>query len=209
MVGSIGARSAARRLSNRRNPARLAIRRVGKPAWSSHRWSESAPRCFCTTRTAVPSLVNRSSQPARRSWSAALPIRIGGFDQIVAKRTSGGTSLGAAVRMFLSPLRSALCVGQLARPFVRVDGPDRRCRAAEGERHGDRARTTAQVEQVARRRWYRRLAEQQRRPGVHVAVGEHAAVGHHRECDVGQGDVHRASVGGDPGLLVEVVRHAR
>ena len=45
--------------------------------------SESAPRFLCTTRWALPSGASRSSQLASSSCSAALPMRIGGFDTIV------------------------------------------------------------------------------------------------------------------------------
>ncbi|MEZ5216835.1 MAG: hypothetical protein R2715_09690 [Ilumatobacteraceae bacterium] len=43
-----------------------------------------------------------------KEWSWALPIRIGGLDQMVANLTSAGTSSGAATRTLAIPFSRAL-----------------------------------------------------------------------------------------------------
>ena len=52
-------------------------------------------------RCRVRSGASRPSHASSSSWSASLPMRIGGFDQIVAKRMSAGTSSGCATTMFV------------------------------------------------------------------------------------------------------------
>src|SRR5690606_30357085 len=69
-----------------------ATRSVGKPWPSSHRWRESEPRCFWTTRWARPPGVRRGSQVRRRSCRAALPMRIGGLDQMASNLSAGSSS---------------------------------------------------------------------------------------------------------------------
>ena len=98
------------------------VRVVDQPSSASHRASESAPRWRCTTREARPSGVSRSSHVASRSCSAALPIRTGGFDQMPAKRTSAGTSSGAAART-LDAGGDGVGGAQLEGPPVHVHRP--------------------------------------------------------------------------------------
>ena len=68
--------------------------RSASPASPSQRCSESAPRCFCTTRTARPSGGQPASHVASSSWSAVLPMRIGGFDQISVEAHVGRHLVG-------------------------------------------------------------------------------------------------------------------
>ena len=81
--------------SRRGRPSRTA----GHPSASSQRWSESEPRCLCTTSTARPPGARRSSQTRSRSCSA----RLADADRRVRpdrgrRRRSGGTSSGEATR---------------------------------------------------------------------------------------------------------------
>ena len=100
------------------NPARDAIRLTSWPASPSRRCRESAPRWRLMTSSMRPPSARRDSQVVR-SWSiAALPIRIGGFDQISLNRCSLGTDSGA-ITVMLSPRRRAFsAVRVLARSFT-------------------------------------------------------------------------------------------
>ena len=91
-----------------RYPARAANRSAAQPASVSQRCSESEPRLRCTTRNASPSAVSRASQADSSSCKAALPIRIGGLDQISPK-------LAGQVRVIG---RHAADVGQPGGTFV-------------------------------------------------------------------------------------------
>ena len=98
-------------------------------------------------------------------------------------------------------------LGQMPCTLVGVDGPDGRTRCPKRQRECQRTRPAAEVEQIAGLRRWRRLPEQECGARVDMAMREHAAVGVHRESDVGEGDVDGADVGSDIGGLVEVVRH--
>ena len=79
-----------------RNPLALACFSTDPQPWSaSHTARESAPRLRCTTSHAVPPGASRGSHEPSSSCSAALPMRIGGFDQMVSKRASAATASGA------------------------------------------------------------------------------------------------------------------
>ena len=77
-----------------RNPFAEATRAASNPCSHSQLVRESAPRFFPTTRCATPSSLRRVSHVVNISCRAALPTRIGGFDQISSKRRSGSTSSG-------------------------------------------------------------------------------------------------------------------
>src|SRR5690606_4728516 len=81
-AGDGGAQEPGRTVRTR-YPFALVSRSVGMASSvSSQRWRESAPRLRWTTRWARPVGASRPSHVRRSSCRAALPIRIGGFDQI-------------------------------------------------------------------------------------------------------------------------------
>ena len=69
---------------NHQDPEPLAdaARSTAYPCSVSQRWRVSAPRFLATTSRATPAGVSRTSQVSSSSCRAALPIRIGGLDQI-------------------------------------------------------------------------------------------------------------------------------
>ena len=79
---------------------------------ASQRCSESEPRFFCTTSQAEPPGASRGSHSSSRAWSSSLPIRIGGLDQMVSKRSSGSTSSGVLAVDIVQPQQRGVFVGQ-------------------------------------------------------------------------------------------------
>ena len=163
------------------------------PARSSQRASESAPRCFCTTRQARRRpAASRPSQRSSRSCRAALPIRIGGFDQmpVEARRRRARRRARRPARWSQTPAASALAAAQRPAP-ARSRRPPTPCAAGRpaGEGHGDRAVAAAQVEQVPARsaRARRRRAAGSFVPGsTRSAENTPRSVVERRADDVGQ-----------------------
>ena len=93
---------------SRRKPALLAMRSTVKCCSPSQRCNESAPRCFCTTSTAVPSGVSRE-QPAQQQ---PLQLRFADADRwvrpdrrephvlwhVVGHRGADGQSISRSIR---------------------------------------------------------------------------------------------------------------
>ena len=124
-LDAAGAQARARTPSSR-NPARLAIRSVGWPCSTSHRCSESAPRCFCTTRTAVPSGV----EPAEPAQQQVVQGRLADADRRVRPDevepdVVGHRRRGDATCTFVSAVAGGVGGGEVARPLVHVDRPHR------------------------------------------------------------------------------------
>ena len=110
--------------------------------------SESAPRWSCTTSTAVPPRCQSRQPPRASPWSAGLPTRIGGFDQIEATATSAGTSSGGTRSR--SSIRRATCSPpQPTGPCVDVDG-QHRAPGPASRRECDRPGAASEVERASR-----------------------------------------------------------
>ena len=142
-----------------RKPAPVATR--GREAWSvSQRCSESAPRCFCTTRCASPPATGgRASAAAAR---AARPCRCGsaGCSRSRRSATSSGTSSGAATRTLAMPLRCALAAhSSRARALTSTAQTVPRAHAAPSSARSRRCRTRGRAGR--RRRGGRRRLQQQ------------------------------------------------
>ena len=129
------------RSGRRRRRARSAI----------HRCSESAPRFLPTTRCASPPGSRRPSQCVSIACSATLPTRIGGLDQIAAKRTSSGTSSGRTARTLVAPRRSALRRVRSSARSLTSTAQTRRGGGRQRQRQRDRTPAAAEVEQVTLR----------------------------------------------------------
>ena len=124
----------------------------------------------------------RSSHAAAARAAPALPMRIGGFDQMTSKRTSAGTSSGAATTTLASPLAAAFAAHSARARSLTSTAHTVGAGGAAGERQRDRPGAAAEVEQ---RRPSAAAAgagaQQERRAGVEASVAEHAAVGAQRE----------------------------
>lgn len=109
----MGAVSSApwRRILSTRKPRAVAVRCTLKPAGkdaASQRWSESAPRLRATTSHASERSSSRGIHRSSMPCNSFLPTRIGGFDRMVRKAMSSGTSSGVTALMLLRPRFSAL-----------------------------------------------------------------------------------------------------
>ncbi len=94
---------------------------MSKPSAVSHRWRESDPRFFCTTRTARPVGASRSSHFSNMVCSSVLPTLMGGLLQIRSKRTDSSTSSGALTsRLVISRWRALTAVSCRARSFTSI-----------------------------------------------------------------------------------------
>ncbi len=179
--------------------------RTRNPCSASHFCNESAPRCFWTTSAASPCGESRASQVRSSSCSWSLPMRIGGLDQMVAKRTSVGTSSGRATTMLVMPLRSALRTTEFTGAAVHVDRPHGCAGRPARHRQGDGTGATPEVEEIALVGEGQRCSQQHRRRRVEMTVGEHPAVGLHREGRVREGHVDDHRSGCHPRVVVEVL----
>ena len=139
--------------------------------------SRSRGACARRARRRPPS-VRRSSQRSSSSWSAALPMRIGGFDQIRSKRRSSATSSGSSDLDGRDAVGGRVGGTQLAGALVHVDRDHPRAgRPRAPSTRAIAPGAAAEVEERARRRRRRRLAQQELGARVELAVAEHAAVG--------------------------------
>ena len=157
----------SRRVSRMRKAFALASRRVGKALIPQPGLERVRAKVLADHhhRTAVG--LERGSQVSRSSCSAALPIRIGGFDQISSYVAAGRSRPGRRGEPVGEPERRRVLVGQQHRPFVDVDPGDDRIRD-RGDRQPDHAVATAEVEDPAPG-WRGGLAEEDRRPDVEPA----------------------------------------
>ena len=89
------------------------------------------------------------SQVRSRSWSTALPTRIGGLDQIRSNRTSSGMPSAVRRAHAVEPQRARVAPGQVERALVDVERPDRGGGGAQGQGERDRAPAAAEVEEGA------------------------------------------------------------
>ena len=106
--------------------------------------------CGRRARPRPPARGGRAT-PATARAAPALPMRIGGFDQMTSKRTSAGTSSGAATRMFARPLAAALAADSARARSLTSTAHTVGAGARPAMASGDRPGAAAEVEQ--RRPW--------------------------------------------------------
>ena len=140
------------------------VRWVDQPCSSSQRASESAPRCFCTTRTARAGGGVEPAEPAAQQL-----VQRGLADADRRVRPDGGEAHLGGHLVGVAPSRpgrrtpaaSALRGTAPTRPLVHVDRPHRGVGRPPGQGDGDRPVAAAEVEHVdraARQRRARRAA---------------------------------------------------
>ena len=157
------------------------------PRASNHRWSESAPRCFCTTSTRAPG-GREPAEPGAEQVVQGAPCRCGSAGSTTARRPRGppGTSSAGHGPHVGEPEPLGVGPAQLERPLVHVDGPHRRGGRARGEGARDRSVAAAEVDQGARRGRRRAVEQEVLRARVDPVGGEDAAVGGEGERQVGE-----------------------
>ncbi len=134
-----------------------------------------------------------------------MPIRIGGFDQIVGEPEVGRHLVGGDDADVRDRIPVGVAGAQCPCRRVDVDRPHRGARGAAGHRERDRAGAAAEIEEVAGRRDGQVGTQQHRRGGVEVATREDASIGLHHEGGVGQGHVDQHRIRRGFGLIIEVV----
>ena len=136
----------------RGSPPASCVGPTDQPSASSQRCSESAPRCFCTTRTARPVGASRPSQVPSSVVQGRLADADGRVrpqlvdDQVRRHLVAGDDAhVGEPEALGVRP-------AQLEGPLVHVDRPHGRGGRAPGQRARDRSVAAAEVDQGARRR---------------------------------------------------------
>ena len=172
-------------------------RRPGPPPSPPRPASAAAspsPGCAARPGSAAPPAASRPSQAGSSSCSAALPIRIGGLDQISRKLAGRSGVIGRRRSgRWPGPAGAALPAHSSSARLVHVDRPDRwRPGSAAGQHQRQRPVAAAQVEQVPGRG--RRRGGLQQQPGARVepAGREHPGVGLQLQVHVGQHHVDQA-----------------
>ena len=103
------------------------------------------------------------------------------------------------------PVALGVAGAELAGATVDVDGPHRGVRGTSSHRQCDGPGPTPEVEKSAAGSEGERRPQQHRRGRVEMTVGEHPAIGLHREGGVGEGDVDDHGSGRHRRVGVEVL----
>ena len=145
MPGAVELLHPARRPRAAGSPARRRAASTGAALAGQPRGRASRRRGACCTTRQRGAVVGEPAEPASSSssCSAALPMRIGGFDQMAAKRSVRRAPRRARpTRTLVSPAAAALLGAQLQGPLVHVDRPHRGARAhARRQRAGRSGRS--------------------------------------------------------------------
>ena len=112
-----------------RYPLDEAMRSVGKPWSVEPALQRVGAEVLVHDQHGVAVGRKARSHVISSSCSAGLPMRIGGLLQMQSKRTSAGTSSGAATCDVRDAVGGGVRRAQLARPLVDVDRPHRGARA--------------------------------------------------------------------------------
>ncbi len=212
--------------AHRADTCEQAVAGPGRPGarWPSPRppatpARESAPRWRCTTNHASASGARRSSQVVRSWCRAALPMRIGGFDQMPVEPHRGqfghvvrgaGERRAAARRPpragRVGTVRDCVLGAEGDGPLVHVERPHLGPGGPSGQGHGDGPVAAAQVEHVAHGVGRMgRLLQQETGAGVDALGGEDPAIRRQGELQVGEGEADRAPFRGgrrEPGEVL-------
>ena len=148
-----------------------------------------SPGCAAPRGGRRRSAASRGSQVRSSSWSAALPTRIGGLDQIRSNRTSSGMPSAVAARTPSRPSAAALRRVRSSARSLTSSAQTRGGGGAQGEGERDRAPAAAEVEEGAGAAAASGASSSSTRGALVEAAGREDA-GRHLDVDLAAGEAH-------------------